>query len=258
MWMKNTLVVAGHDFHPVGRHDRADRGEHQAALDPDHSCPGRPARAVLEVIGGSATEARNSARRPGRSPDIPRPAERDPRVRCLFAAACLLVDPPPRDPPARVSDAFLAVAMRGQFPQLLIVRFAAAGASAQSRPAREARVDLQQHLHLRRHRQRHHDVRPQQALLHRERHEAVGSRRADRRLHAADDGRPGLCAEGRAHPGDRARRRPHRHLSQRRAARHRHPRGRDRQGRGRSRQEVFRLQGVRPACARWWPTAARS
>ena len=42
---------------------------------------------------------------------------------------------------------------------------------------------------------------------------------------------------------DRPRRRSHRVLSQRVAARHRHPRGRARQGRGRSRQEILQVPG---------------
>ncbi len=55
--------------------------------------------------------------------------------------------------------------------------------------------------------QRHHDVRPEQALLHREQHEAVRPRRADGRLHPPDDARRRLSGEGRAHRRDRARRR---------------------------------------------------
>ena len=57
----------------------------------------------------------------------------------------------------------------------------------------------------------------------------------------------GLSAEGRAHRRDRPRRRPHGVLSQRLAARHRHPRHRARQGRGRSRQEILQVPGDRAA-----------
>ena len=116
-----------------------------------------------------------------------------------------------------------------------------------NRPARKARVALQQHLHLRRRRQRQHDVRPEQALLHRKQHEAFGPGRADGRIHPLHDARRGLSAEGRAHRRNRPRRRAHGVLSERLAARHRHPRHRARQGRGRSRQEILQVPGDRAA-----------
>ena len=125
---------------------------------------------------------------------------------------------------------------------------AAPAVAAAERPAGKARVALQQHLHLRRHRQRHHDVRPEQALLHRKQHEALGSGRADGRLHPLHDARRRLSAEGRAHRSrsGSAAAAPC-PISSASLPDTGDPRHRARQGRGRSRQEILQVPGDRAA-----------
>ena len=117
--------------------------------------------------------------------------------------------------------------------------------------AGKARVALQQHLHLRRHRQRQHDVRPEQALLHRKQHEALGPGRADGRLHPLHDARASpIRRRSSASPRSASAAAAPSSYLQRLAARHRHPRHRARQGRGRSRQEILQLPGDRAAAHR--------